>query len=48
MQYFKTNYPHLNVYPIGSHCARISDLRGDRVWLNYDSNNKISDIPVIS
>ena len=47
MQYIKDDYPYLKGMPIKVGEARIQDLRTDRVWLDYDSNYKIANIPTI-
>lgn len=47
VQYLKTNYPHLKCFPLKHGSARILNLSGERVWLDYDSNNKISIVPRI-
>jgi hypothetical protein len=47
VQYIKDNYHYLKGVPIKAGELRIQDLRTDRVWLDYDSNYKIVNVPTI-
>jgi len=47
VQYIKDDYPYLKGVPIKVGEPRIQDFRTDRVWLDYDSNYKIANIPTI-
>lgn len=48
IKYMKETHPHLKSFLIHKDSPRISDLRRDRVWLDYDSDNKIFGIPEVA
>lgn len=47
VKYINNNYPNLTPVPIKNGHPRILNYDINRVWLDYDINNKITTIPKI-